>query len=489
MNKDKLFSNVLAQDAHIQVNSILVQKLGINEAIVAGELVQLQHYFAMRRELTDKGYFYVQYEYIEKDTKLTYNQVVRAVKKLEEEKIIDTYLDYDLAGKRIKYYKVDTLRIDDIVRSGDGSVSMNTIRSDAFIIYSKALAKNIGPTLAVVESDLYTTYMYTAELNNFIDDDWFCVVQDKQAKRLGVTRQTLCKKDGYIDKLIKSGLISKKTCGIKNKSYIRLNFDVLYEMLGYGDKTEYASESFFMDKKPEITDLSEAELVTRSLLKHAEEISGQAWSFDFYKVSCIEEILKDDITEEQLINIIDHMYKYYKEANKLEKCFNFANVVGQKSKVKTWLDKIERDAEKEEEKLYAEKVAYTIYNKMLEISEGKIKYDIDANKIDLIRKRLSEELTEDELVEHAVSRYNFLKNSGYDVVKNCSWNKLFGPKCFDEIQVVRNNKLRGTYNKDTKKFKLQNAEERSGVSISTKNDLRGKIDQNDIKGVKGQDYF
>lgn len=495
MNKQKLFSNVLAQDAHIQVNAILARKLGINEAIVAGELVALQHYFAMRCELTDKGYFYVQYEYLEKDTCLTYNQVVRAVKKLEEEKIISTYLDYDLEGKRIKYYKVDTLRIDDIVRNGDGSVSMNTIRSDAFIVYSKALAKRLGSTLAVIISDLYTTYLYTAEINNFVDGEWFCMVQDKQAKKLGISRQILGKKDGYIDQLVNAGLINKKAQGIKNKTHIKINFDTLYEMLGYGFKTEYTNESFFIEKKDEevIDTYSEQERVTRLLLDHVKDISGIEWSFDYSKVADIEDRLEEGYTEDELINVIDHMYKYYTEQNKLDKAFNFKNVVGQKSKVETWMNKIERDKEKEEEKLYAEKVAYAIYNKMLEISEGKIKYDINADKIDTIRKRLAEELSEEELIEHAVSRYNYLKENGYDAVKNCSFNKLFGSKCFDDIQTVRNIKLKesasSSYDPKTKKFKMQNPEERSGLSINMKNDLRGKIDQADITGVQGQDYF
>ena len=187
MNKHNLFTNALAQSAHIQVNSILIQKVGINAAIVAGELVSQQHYHAMNLDLTDKGYFWQTYKRLEDNTCLTRNQIAEAVKKLETVKIVSTYPDYDEEGKRIKYYKVDTLRIDDIVRNGDGSVSMNTIRSDAFMVYNKALAKRIGPAPTIVLSDLYTSYMNTAELNNLIDDEWFCMVSIKQAKKLGIT--------------------------------------------------------------------------------------------------------------------------------------------------------------------------------------------------------------------------------------------------------------------------------------------------------------
>lgn len=497
MNKQNIFTNILASSAFSKVHIPMMQKAGISEAIVIDELQQKSNYWEVHKEeklkyvdIDSKYYienwFFTTYDEISEKTGLSRKQVIDAVKNLKNLNLIDSECPVK-SEKRTKWYKIHFKVFDDFIKAGDGSVTKNTYSSDRFIIYNKNLAKKIGPVNTIILSDLYTSYMYTAEINNFVDGEWFPASQRTLSKKLNKTKQTIC--NHYIPALADTGVVDVAMKSFPRTTHVKINFDRLYELLEFGRSSEYVSDSFFMQKNEEVVNLSEAELVTRSLLAHAEEISGQNWAFDFYKVSCIEEILKDDITEKQLIQIIDHMYKYYKDADKLDKCFNFANICGQKSKVKTWLDKIDRDAEKEEEKLYAEKVVYTLYNKMLEHSEGQIKYEIDATKIDMIRKRLSEELSEAELVEHMISRYDFLKSHGYDVVKNCSWTKLFGSKCFDDIQAVRNSKNRASYNPQTKKFKMGNPEQRQGMNINTNNDLRGKIDQNSITGVQGQDYF
>ena len=63
-------------------------------------------------------------------------------------------------GEKIKWFKVDLDNIEKLIKSGDGTgtVTENTIRKDAFIIYNKVLASETSATAAVVFSDLLTSY-------------------------------------------------------------------------------------------------------------------------------------------------------------------------------------------------------------------------------------------------------------------------------------------------------------------------------------------
>lgn len=481
MDTRKIIDDLFTASPFSQVNIIMMQRSSINEAIVCDQLEQWSNYYEGRHELQD-GYFYKTYEELCEDTGLTKKQVVRAVEKLEEKyKLLHTDLTMTNDGKKVKWYKVDFKAIDKFIAAGDGTVSKNT-SSDRFIIYNKKLAQKIGPVSTILIRDMAVTYAETAKMNNLIDGEWFPCKQTKLSKKCGVTTKTMCQ--SYIKNMIKQGLIEIKKAGWTNQTYAKIDFNRLTELMGYGVGSEYenlkSSDSFFYAQNNET--IPEVERITRKILAHVEKISGQKWDFNYVKMAAIEARLEEGFTEDDFIAVIDHMYAYYMSHEKhFDKYFTWQNLVGTKSKLEDWLKKIERDQEKEEEKLYAEKVAYTLYNKMLEHSGGKIQYEIDSTKIDLIRKRLSEELTEDELIEHMISRYDHLKEHGYDVVKNCSWNKLFGSKCFDEIQTVRNIRLKESVKKNNFKFNKQykTAADRDPATI--KGDNRGRFNQEDLR--------
>ena len=214
----------------MQVNHLLVQKLGIKEAIMLGELCSLYSYFEDKDKLKTiqniSDMFYATIDFLTTDTGLSQRQISAAIKVLE-----DTFVNVEIKeddvkkivnmplivtkittsyGDRIKWFKVNFEAIDQFIKNASktGTVSENTIRRDAFILYNKLLALKTNPTCAVVFSDLLTSYYITEYYENLVDDEWFKNVQTDQAKRLGVDRRTMARKDGgYITQLEEYGLI------------------------------------------------------------------------------------------------------------------------------------------------------------------------------------------------------------------------------------------------------------------------------------------
>ena len=97
--------NVMAQDNYIMYNINLARNIGIDEAILIGELARKYNYWDMNNKLTDDGFFFITRDDIEKDTSLSDHRQREAFRKLQELGIV--IVNNNKGSVRVNYYKVD----------------------------------------------------------------------------------------------------------------------------------------------------------------------------------------------------------------------------------------------------------------------------------------------------------------------------------------------------------------------------------------------
>lgn len=103
-----ILASLLASSKYIIVNKDLIQILGLNEAIILGELCSEYSYWANLNKLEDNEYFYSTRENIQNNTGITPHFQRIAMKSLEEKGIIYT----KKKGIPCKsYYKIDEHKV------------------------------------------------------------------------------------------------------------------------------------------------------------------------------------------------------------------------------------------------------------------------------------------------------------------------------------------------------------------------------------------
>ena len=103
-----ILASLLASSKYIIVNKDLIQILGLNEAIILGELCSEYTYWANINKLEDNEYFYSTRDNIQKNTGITPHFQRIAMKNLEEKRIIYT----KKKGIPCKtYYKIDEVKV------------------------------------------------------------------------------------------------------------------------------------------------------------------------------------------------------------------------------------------------------------------------------------------------------------------------------------------------------------------------------------------
>ena len=99
-----VLASLLSSSKYIIVNKDLIKMLGLNEAIILGELCSEYSYWESVKQLEDDGYFYSTRENIEKNTGINAHFQRIAMKNLEEKGIL-TSKKMGIPCK--KYYKID----------------------------------------------------------------------------------------------------------------------------------------------------------------------------------------------------------------------------------------------------------------------------------------------------------------------------------------------------------------------------------------------
>ena len=85
--------SLLAQDSYFIVNKDLAKVIGINEAIILGELASEYTYYLKNDKLTEDGYFYSTVKNIEDNT---------TIKRDKQRKILNHLQDLDLIDIKFK---------------------------------------------------------------------------------------------------------------------------------------------------------------------------------------------------------------------------------------------------------------------------------------------------------------------------------------------------------------------------------------------------
>lgn len=103
-----ILASLLASSKYIIVNKDLIQILGLNEAVILGELCSEYTYWANREQLEDNEYFYSTRENLQNNTGINPHFQRIALKNLEEKGIITT----KKKGIPCKtYYRIDEVKV------------------------------------------------------------------------------------------------------------------------------------------------------------------------------------------------------------------------------------------------------------------------------------------------------------------------------------------------------------------------------------------
>ena len=103
-----ILANLLSSSKYIIVNKILIEVLGLNEAVILGELCSEYTYWENENQLLYNEYFYSTRDNIKKNTGINFNAQRVAIKNLEEKHIITS----KRLGMPCKtYYKINENKI------------------------------------------------------------------------------------------------------------------------------------------------------------------------------------------------------------------------------------------------------------------------------------------------------------------------------------------------------------------------------------------
>lgn len=102
----------LASENFIPLNKIVIRSLGLEEAILIGELASEYNYWTKENGLDEDGYFYSTIENIEEKTTLSVHKQRKAINKLKELGVIDVKVK-GIPAKR--YIKIDEQQLYEIL--------------------------------------------------------------------------------------------------------------------------------------------------------------------------------------------------------------------------------------------------------------------------------------------------------------------------------------------------------------------------------------
>lgn len=142
-----ILASLLASSKYIIVNKDLIQMLGLNEAIILGELCSEYSYWANINKLEEDEYFYSTRENIQKNTGINAHFQRIAIKKLEEKGIINT----KKKGIPCKtYYKIDEEKVIEYLKK----VRLLPENSDVHEMNDKTLTEEITSTSEEKQQDV-----------------------------------------------------------------------------------------------------------------------------------------------------------------------------------------------------------------------------------------------------------------------------------------------------------------------------------------------
>lgn len=154
-----ILASLLASSKYIIVNKDLIQILGLNEAIILGELCSEYNYWANINKLEENEYFYSTRENIQKNTGINAHFQRIAMKKLEEKGIINT----KKKGIPCKtYYRIDEEKVIEYLKKAQ----LLPENSDVYEVNDKTLTEEIASTSEEKQQDVNKVNTNNNKINN-----------------------------------------------------------------------------------------------------------------------------------------------------------------------------------------------------------------------------------------------------------------------------------------------------------------------------------
>ena len=168
-----ILSNLLASSKYIIVNKDLIQALGLNEAVILGELCSEFAYWESINQLNDDNYFYSTRDNIYKNTGINSHFQRIAIKNLEEKQILHT----KKCGIPCKtYYKINEYKIieylkkprpppkNSVVNDVSNKELINAISSGQYSFYHDI--NNINRNNNNINNKINNNGFYSKKFNN-----------------------------------------------------------------------------------------------------------------------------------------------------------------------------------------------------------------------------------------------------------------------------------------------------------------------------------
>lgn len=154
-----ILSNLLASSKYIIVNKDLIQTLGLNEAIIIGELCSEFAYWESINQLYENDYFYSTRDNIYKNTGINSHFQRIAIKNLEEKEILYT----KKCGIPCKtYYKINEYKIIEYLQNSRLSSKTSVINE----VNNKELINDIPSSQYEFCQDINSINLNNNNINN-----------------------------------------------------------------------------------------------------------------------------------------------------------------------------------------------------------------------------------------------------------------------------------------------------------------------------------
>ena len=112
--------HLIASDSFITVNKALIKSVGLEAAVIVGELASEHNYWQQNNGITEEGYFFSTIENIEDKTSLSEHKQRQALKKLEELGVVSVKVK-GLPAKR--YVKLNPEQLMELFQNKEKSIS------------------------------------------------------------------------------------------------------------------------------------------------------------------------------------------------------------------------------------------------------------------------------------------------------------------------------------------------------------------------------
>lgn len=383
MDRHLFFENALGANNNtwLRVNSLVVNRIGIKEAIILKQLLQWQNEYARKHLLNDKGYFESNYSEICNETGFNDKQVPAATKKLQSLGLIDTYLNEEVENNtRNRFYKVNKDKYDEILKDGTNNICTNIEDDYYWVTYNKNLAKAIGPIEAIMLTDLYISFIDSKNKGELVENIWMPLPQRRLAEQLGISRQTVV--NVYFPKLKKTGFIQFKTFGKDNTTHVMLDEAKLADYLGIIELLE------------EFKDETTVDQITKHIIVKARDYN-EDWSENYYeKAAVIEARLNEGIAAKDLYDLIDFVYEWYQRPNHIQYYktnFNFNYIFGKGRCDKQFISLKNADH-----------VTKGLLFAIQKLSNNEHIWPLDDTKINLVRKKLDAGILPEEILNKII---------------------------------------------------------------------------------------